>query len=306
MTDETTADDGVVEAVTAEVADADPSVEETAAHDDEATENPEGEDGDAAAPTVEEMLAFDFGGNKKEWKKGTLIDDVAPELDAFTKGLWGDYTKKSQSIAEERKALEAEKAVVQRMQGLNDELLTDFATGKALKAELAELEGIDLNALWQINPDQARQVSDAINFKRTQFQKTVQDLSAKEHALKETQAHAMAETRARQIEQGRQYIAKSIPSFDEKAIIDYAVKNGVSEADAKDWPLNPYATIVTHKAMLYDRMQEQAKKAQASKAPQVAAPVKPMTSKPSSGSKDPNKMSMAEYAEWRQRQMAKK
>ena len=60
-------------------------------------------------------------------------------------------------------------------------------------------------------------------------------------------------------------VASKIPNFSpavEAELIEYTVKNyGISEKDAKNWPVNPVASVMAWKAMQFDRMQAKAAKA---------------------------------------------
>jgi hypothetical protein len=258
----------------------------------------DGTEGETEAEPVEE-IEFDFGGNKKKWAKGTPIEQIADELGQFTKGIWGDYTKKSQEVAESRKSLEAREQVVQKLSSLNDEALNTYSRGLAIKNELEQLSKIDMRALWQSNADQARQVSDTIAAKQAEFQQVVGRVSQLEGQMSQTQQQEVA----RRSDEGKQIVEKHIPGFATKhlpEVIDYVATYGISkEVAARDWPLNPATAVMAHKAMLYDRMQAQAK--QAAKTPpklpqQQPVPVVPPRGKGGPAVKSVRDMSVSEMA----------
>jgi hypothetical protein len=223
----------------------------------------EGEEGQGEAEEIE----FDFGGNKLRVPKGAIPDEVAEQLEKFTKGTWSDYTRRSGELAAAAKALEAEKSAVQKVGTLRAEALEVLAEGMQLRSELARLQQVDLNALWQSDPDQARRVSDLRSQTEARFNQTVSRLSQLENAgdAAEQQAAALV------AEQGHAKIAKAVKGFDPAKVIEYAVKNyGISETVARNYALNPEGTIMAWKAMQFDALQ-----ANAAKAAKPAAPPPP-------------------------------
>lgn len=268
----------------------------------EASEQDAESEAEAPEPEPPEEIEFDFGGNKLRVPKGSLPDDIAERLDQFTKGTWSDYTRKSQEVAEARKAMEAERSVVQKLGTLRNDALTAYATGLQLRQEIEQLSQVDTNALWQSNPDQARRVSDLLSQKQSEFQRTVAKVSQSEAAASQEEAAHVART----AEEGRAKVLRTVKGFDEAKVVDYAVKTyGLSEEAAKSWPLNPAGAIMAHKAMLFDKMQAQATKAVAKPATPPAAPVQPLRSKSATVDRDPEKMSDDEWVKWREAQIAK-
>jgi hypothetical protein len=250
------------------------------------------------AESVEE-IEFDFGGNKKKWAKGTPIDQIADEISQFTKGTWSDYTRKSQEVAEQRKALETREKVVEKLQTLNGQALEEFSRGKAVRHELEQLQKIDINALWQSNPDQARRVSDAISAKTAEFNSIVNKVSTLEGELTRAQQTEFA----RRIEEGKAAVEKRVPGFATKhlaEVIEYVVKEHgyPKEVAERDWPKDPAGAVMAYKAMLYDRMQAQAKQAaRAPKPQQQATPITPpKAGRGGTAQKQPNDMSVSELA----------
>jgi hypothetical protein len=234
-------------------------------------ESPEGEgEGEAVVEEVE----FDFGGNKFKAPKGAIPDNIAAELEKFTKGTWSDYTRKSQEVAEARKSLETRERAVEKLATVNGEVLNIYSRGQGVKAELEQLQRVDLNALWQSNPDQARRVSDELAKKQAEFQNIVSTLNAKEAEASQAQQAEIV----RRADEGKQLIERRIKGFTQKVpeVIDYVSKTyGIpKDAAERDWPLNPATAEMAYKAMLYDRMQTVNKKP--TLAPTQAAPVTAM------------------------------
>jgi len=251
----------------------------------------EGEDGEEEAV---EMREFDFGGNKIEVPVSDITPELADKIDEFSKGIWSDYTRKSQAHAEREKTLSEQEQAVAKISALNGETLEKYSQGLQLRAEIEQLKAVDLNALWEADPDQGRRVSDALAQKLADFQSIVNEVDQQEKA---TRAAQQAEL-ARRAEEGRALLDRQIKNFStEKApeLVSYVVKEfGISQADADQWALNPPVARMAYESMLYRRMQAKAKTPTA--APAKSKPVKAMKNKggASGRSADPDKWSTAE------------
>ena len=270
--------------------------EETESIEDAAPVDEDGEEAEEEAPVEE--IEFDFGGNKLKVPKGAIPEELAAEIDKFTKGTWSDYTRKSQAVSEKAKDIEARYTAVAKMESLNGEALNTYSQGLQVKAELEQLMGIDLNALWQSNPDQARHVSDLRAQKQAEFNGIVQKVSQTEHQLTQAQQAEMDRIAA----QGEALLEKRVKGFSAKVpeIIDYVSDTyGIDKAHAaKVWRADPATAEMAYKAMMFDRMQASAGKP-ASPAKAQASPVPAMKTKgAASGSSDPENMTPAQMARY--------
>lgn len=315
MSDTSTAPEGVEAETEAEVSEATETdqeeVEATEAEEEtvEEAEESEEEAEDTEGDEEPEVDSFDFGGNKLELPKGSVPDELREKIEDFTKGIWGDYTRKSQDVAERSKSIEAREQAVEKLSNLNGEALNLYSKGLALRSELEQLSQVDLNAMWQSDPDQARRISDRVSQKQAEFNSIVSQVNQKESELTSEQQAELARRR----DEGRQVVEKRIKGASEKIpeIVGYMVENyGLDRKEAEDnWPLNPTFTEVAYKAMLYDRMKSQTKPKKP--APKQAQPVKPMkakgTAKPNLDLvKDADKLSPDEWMRRRNRQLAKR
>tara|TARA_Y100000310_G_scaffold67277_1_gene62571 strand:- start:11510 stop:12586 length:1077 start_codon:yes stop_codon:yes gene_type:complete len=269
--------------------DAEPAAEGEA----EAEADAEGE-GEGAA----DMIEFNFGGNSLEVPKDSMPPELAEKVQAFSSGIWADYTRKSQEITEKTSALDARGTALEKMAGLNGAALQTYSTGLLLREEIAQLQAVNLESLWQSsNPadqDQARQISDALGKKQAQFQNIVARVGEQEAELD----GAHQEELTRQTEAGKVALDKDIKDFSTKHapdVVAYAVAQGMPQANADTWAVNPMLTKMAFKAMLYDRMQARA--AKAATAPQSEAkPVPAMKAKGGANAmpSDPNDMTMGQ------------
>jgi hypothetical protein len=273
MSDEATAQPGVAAETEATISE---PVE--AAEADGVENEAEQSEDDTEAEQPPEEIEFDFGGNKFKVPKGSIPDEIADQLDKFTKGTWSDYTRKSQEVAEVRKSVEARAQAVAKLENINGEVLNAYSKGLQIKAEIEQLRGIDVNALWQSNPDQARRVSDLMAQKSAEFNATVNKVAQLETGLTQAQE---AEA-ARRAQEGEAVLERRIKGFSQRVpeIIDYVAQNYGIDKDhaAKVWRQDPATAEMAYKAMMFDRMQSAGKKP-APVAPKTAAPVTAMKAK---------------------------
>lgn len=268
-----------------------------------APEQDAGQETTTEAPEAAEEIEFDFGGNKLRIPKGTLPDEIAEKLDAFTKGTWSDYTRKSQEVAEQRKALQAEAEYVARVKTLSDEGQRAFARGLQLREEVEQLAKVDLRALWQSNPDQARQVSDLLAQKQLEFQRAVSKVSEYESQV----ARAEQESTARREQDGREYVSKTVKGWSDThaaEAVAYAVKHGVPEEQARNWARFPREAVWAWKAAQFDKLQAQAKAPPKPAAPPTA-PVAAVKGRAAPAAPNPEAMSDDEWLKWRNTQLRK-
>jgi hypothetical protein len=272
-----------------------PEIETDAEEHDAENDNPDSnEEGE---PEPVEEIEFNFGGNKLKVPKGSIPDELAAEIDKFTSGTWSDYTRKSQDVAERAKLLEAQEVAVQKLSTMNGELLTSFSRGQHIKNELEQLSKINVDQLWQSNPDQARRVSDVIAQKQAELSNIIRKVDETETSLMQTQQQEVE----RRMTVGRQLVEREIKDFAarEPEIIDYVVKNyGMTPDEAKTWPLNPNTAKMAYKAMMYDRMQATAKNKSSAPKPEQAKPFTPSKGKGGASVKDATSMSVSEMKKY--------
>lgn len=327
MTDEATAREGVAaeEAIeeTEATVEAEATEEADEADAESQAEDSEAEEGDGSEEGAEddaetESIEFDFGGNKLSIPKGSVPEELAQEIDKFSKGIWSDYTRKSQEISEKSKSLEAREAAVEKITNLSEDAQKFYSRGVQLREEIERLSGINTQSMWQSqNPedrDRARQISDAISQKQAELQSIVGKLNQTEAEIGQAQQQEVARRKA----EGEQWLERRIKGFKAEklpAVIDYAVNTlGLSRKEAEgDWALNPAITAAVHKAMLYDQMQAaRPKKGQTTKPAPAQKPVKPPKIGGGKATRDPDlvqdadKLSPDEWLRRRNQQLAKR
>lgn len=273
----------------------------TQADDVETETNAEGEE------VATEEFELDVAGTKHKFPKGTPIEEALEKVQAYSKGLEAELTRKSQAIAEKSKAvIEAEK-VVQRLQTMGFERAKDIARGQQLAEFVASYDTPQgasyLQSLWTSNPDEARRLSDSLASARSEFNQ----IEARVRQYGEELNQAGRQQAEAQMKQTEQVVTKAIKGWSpqvEAKLIDYAVKNGADPDEAKNWRrANPATVLAVHKAMLWDEMQAKAAVATKPQAPPPpAAPIgTPKGTRSASKPVDPGKMSMDEYVAWMER-----
>ena len=277
--------DAEEEPVSLDGPDADPEAPE-----EDVSEDDEGEAEEDSKETAE-VIEFDFGGNKLEVKAGEVPPELAEKIDTFSKEIWADYTKKSQANAESAKSLGARAAALDNIETLTGEALDVFSRGKGIKAEIEQLSAVNMQALWQSDPDRARMLSDTLSAKQAELHGIIESVDQYEQNISSARQGELE----RRAAEGKQVLDRKYKGFSSDVapkLEAYAVEQGIPEAEAKTWASSPIVAEFAYKAMLYDQMQ----KAKTPKeAPKTAKPVSAMKNKGGSRtSSNPNNMSFSE------------
>ena len=241
---------------------------------------------------------FTFGEDKISLPFDSITDDVANQIQEFSDSIKNNGIESEKQIENTKISLGLREKTLQSFSSINDATLNTYSQGLSLRDEIDQLSKVDLNSLWQSNPDQARQVSDAIGRKQAEFQSVVAQVGEQEQEL----FLAKEEENNRLRNEGVSILNRKYENFStEKAplLIKYVVSQGMNKADAENWALSPLVADMAYKAMLYDDMQSKVKSKPSVK--QVVKPIKASKIKGNSksGVKDLDKMSMDEYAKWR-------
>ena len=282
-----------------EVEDEEIAETETEVEDEPDEDESEVEDEDEAMEeeTEEDKLKFNFGGNTLELDKSSVPEELVGTIDKFTSDIWNDYTRKSQANAETQKTLVTQRENVEKLMELNGDALQTYSVGLQLRNDIQQLQQVNMNELWQSNPDQARLYSDSLAQKQAEFQNIVSLVDQQENALNDAKQYETV----RRSEEGRKQLNTKVKDFETKVapkLVDYVMKTyGWDQAVADRWDQNPDMTDMARKAMLYDQGRAKMKSASKSATTTKAKPVSAMKSKgKSSGSSDPESMSMAQLS----------
>lgn len=212
-----------------------------------------------------------------------------------------DYTQKTQTVAEQRKALEAERQEFVQRQQFQQQHLDKVAEVKAIDRQLEQYQKLDWNAITDADPVQAMKLERQMRELQTQREGTVRELN-------ETVAKATTEQQqatARQLMAAREQLARDIKGFGTPEVTKALTETGKAFGFKPEELANvndPRAIKLLHEAYLY-------RKLVADKQKEVKPEVKPITrigGAAATAQKSPSDMSDKEFAAWRKRQIAQR
>jgi hypothetical protein len=185
-----------------------------------------------------------------EWD-GAKYTIPAPLREAFEKA--SDYTRKTQELGEQRRAVDHSRELMTRTQ-------MDAEFQKSVADENRELAVIDayLSQAAKLNwanmsTDQMMRQRIEVDQVRDRRDELLKSVSGKRTEFDSKMTETLAQLRAR----AREIAAKSIPNFSEeteKGIKQYAMSEGLSEAETDNVLLDPRSAKILWKASQYDRV----------------------------------------------------
>lgn len=224
--------------------------QETEVEDSEESEAEETEEVAAEKEPEPEFLELTYNG---EQVKKTKDEVIALAQQGF------DYTQKTQQLAEERRAIQANaQAVTQQLQ-LQAAVTDKLAEAKAIESQLAQYQQIDWHTLRAQDPHQAmqlewqmRDLQQGYQAKVNEINDTARQAEARSHALRE-------ESLARE----RQSLLNAVPEWadGEKYQAEWSqIKSSLKKIGYTDDELagmmDHRLYVAARKIMLYDKMQE--------------------------------------------------
>lgn len=220
--------------------------------------------------------------NQKNYR---LPKDIAEAVRSMRK----DYTEKTMSLAEQRKAFEA------RVQ-FAEAVTTERAKLEAVNQRLAEFEQVDWNRLSDEDPVLWQKLFSQHRLLDSQRNQIAQQLAQKQQEMTLNQQQEIAKA----VEASETVLRRDIKDWSpqlESNLQQFAVDRfGFDALDAKNAKADPRLYKLLHLAYLGDQII----KKQTTK-PKIA-PAKPVTTLPAKNTKaarDPSQMSDAEFARWR-------
>tara|TARA_R100000315_G_scaffold32741_1_gene13263 strand:- start:926 stop:1831 length:906 start_codon:yes stop_codon:yes gene_type:complete len=264
------------------VEEASDDAEQTVASEEEAGEPDEGS----------QFVSVEYDGQEYE---------VPPQLkDALLRQ--SDYTQKTQSLAEQRKSVEAQAAALQQQAELQQQTIEDVAAVKAIDQQIEQYNALNWDELYQQDVGQASALDRQKRELESQRQNTI-------NRLNENQAKALANQRAehaRIVEEGQKVLKKEIDNWTPElaqTIAAYGISQGLKE-QAVASITDPVHVKLIDKARRYDELVAKQKAAMPkAEPPKSAVKVK---GKRASATKDPDKMSIEEWTKMRNKQVEKR
>jgi hypothetical protein len=258
MLDEVTDD----ESINLDAPDEELEQEEVPEEEAEESEEPEGDDEE---PTEDEEVEEDEDSQEqpKSLKlkiNGEELEKPLDEVIALAQqGL--DYTKKTQEVAEQRKALEEyaqtvkvqEEVFMQQVQ-LQQALIGDVAQLTAVDKQLAAFNDVNWQELSDNDFVEAQKLFFTYNQLQQQRGQLATELEAKAQQIQQTQAAKMQE----RIAQGKEILAKEIPNWSRETtqeLMTVGKEYGFSD-DELGTIIDPRHVKVLHDAMQWRKLQK--------------------------------------------------
>lgn len=215
-----------------------------------------------------------------------------------------DYTQKTQSVAEQRKAVEAQSAEIQRRAAAQQANIAEYAEAYSLDNQLNQYAGINWSELIDADPVHAMKLDRQMRELQQKRDAVVASVTQKQR----TQAEETQRANAKQIEEGRAVLEREIKDWSPelgKKLMSYGQEIGFKAEELAN-VTNPVAVKLLHKAWQFDQlMKKQAMAPSAAPAPQEK-PVTRITASKGTAVKDPAKMTDTEFAKWRRNQIAQR
>ncbi len=237
--------------------------EEVPEEEAEESEEPEGDDEE---PTEDEEVEEDEDSVEEQPKSlklkinGEELEKPLDEVIALAQqGL--DYTKKTQEVAEQRKALEEyaqtvkvqEEVFMQQVQ-LQQALIGDVAQLTAVDKQLAAFNDVNWQELSDNDFVEAQKLFFTYNQLQQQRGQLATELEAKAQQIQQTQSAKMQE----KIAQGKEILAKEIPNWSRETtqeLMTFGKEYGFSD-DELGTIIDPRHVKVLHDAMQWRKLQK--------------------------------------------------
>ncbi len=219
--------------------------------------------------------------------------------------MQADYTRKTQEVAETRKALEAKEQSIAQQAEAHRQHLREHARLVALDDQLEAWNKVN----WQQLSDQDPQRTQALWIQYQQI-KDARAQAAEQLRQKEAERASNAEREsATRYEKAAAAIKSAVPNWSpeiDQKMGKFVEDRGLSRADVLGAVAsNPKIAEILHLAFVGEQLI--AKQRQAAKQPQTEAkPVPQVSSRSAPAAKDPEKMSTDEWMKWRNAQLRKR
>jgi hypothetical protein len=215
----------------------------------------------------------------------------------------GDYTQKTQALAEDRRAFEASRTASLA----NDKAYSDATVRVGvIDHQLKEYADVNWAALEQTDPVSAAQhwrIFSQLKDEKAQAERTATDAKARIDSDAQS-------SRIKRADEVRAQLPKLIPGFNAETdakLANYGASQGYSKAEVVDAVLhNPVAALLLHKAMQWDDHISKTNKAKAAAKTAAAQPAAEVAGKGTSTPANAEPKSTEAWMKWRNKQDAAK
>ncbi len=242
---------------------------------------------------VDEDEEIDYDGEKYKVPKKLK--------DAFLRQQ--DYTQKTQTVAEQRREVEARQQQLIAQAQAQQQHLAEYAEAYALDNQLKQFAQLDWNALTDSDPVQALKLDRQYRELQQRRAEIVSSVTQKQQ-----QAYAqMQRENAKRIAEGQAVRAREIKGWSPemaKELVSSAKELGF-QAEELGSINDPRVVKLLHKAWQFDQLIKKQATPKDKPVPQEK-PVTRITASKGTVAKDPSKMTDKEFAQWRRRQIAQR
>lgn len=211
-----------------------------------------------------------------------------------------DYTQKTQTVAEQRKAVEAQAAEIQQRAQMQQQHIAEYAEAISLDNQIKQYAGIDWNALTDFDPVQAMKLDRQLRELQQRRDQVVTSVTQKQ----QQQALQMQQETAKRLQEGRAVLEREIKGWSPelgKQLSAYGQEIGFSAEELAN-VTNPNAIKLLHKAWQFDQMMKKSAAQKEKPAPQER-PITRITASQGTATKTPSQMTDREFSKWRQAQI---
>ena len=275
-------------------------MEQPALPESEVQETPETQPTDDISSSTDEPTESVESDDEEIEHEGAKYKVPKPLKEAFLRQA--DYTTKTQTLAEERRGLEAERQQLAAQQQFQQQHIKDVAKVISIDERLEQFRQIDWNAAMDADPVGAMKLDRQMRELQQQRTQVVQ-------SIEQTQARTTYESQqatARRNAEAAQELAREIKGFGTpevtKALKDTGKAFGYKPEEL-DSVTDPRAVRLLHEAYLYRKLVAEKKAPEAGK---TITPITRVSGAAATVQKDPSRMSDSEFAQWRKRQIAQR
>lgn len=290
----------------APASEANPSAQTAAATPEAPELNPSTLDSDAVldADLDQEATEPEDAELEYEGKKFKVPKDLEPELkNALLRH--GDYTRKTQEVAEQRKQIETARQQFEQTAQLHQALIDDIAQVRGVDARLAQFQKLDWAGLNAQDPQRAQALLIEFNQLQAARGQLVGSLTQKQQQMQSARQQELA----KRTDEARAFLMREFRDWSpekDQAMEAYTRSKGVdTQALGQFLAQHPQVARVIDDGMKYRQSLEKRAAARAKPEP----PPKPVTrvgGAAASNTKSPSDMTPAEYRVWRQERRSKR
>lgn len=252
----------------------------------------DGEEGDEESEPEEEQEEIEHEGRKYSVPKS-----LKPLL-----MFQADYTRKTQEVAEQRKALDSDRQSLAQQAQQQQAFIQDFAKIEALTQRIGEYDKVNWQQLNAQDPVRAQ----ALWFEYGQLKDQRSALAQTLQQKQQEQALAQQRERAKRVEEGQALLRKEIPNYGPELmskLSDFAVSHGYT-AEEVAAVMDPRAVKLLNLAYIGHQLAEKQRKAMTKPKTQEAKPVPTVQSKGKPDMRLRDDISVEEWTRRRNAQIA--